>query len=201
MPTEIMVKEVLKAFITLFVIMDPIGVIPVFLGLVKGMPEKIVEKQIRNAVVVTIVVMVAFIFFGLEVLNFFNIDIVSFKIAGGIILLILGIFYVLGLELRSKNEEKNDISIPIGVPLLVGPGTITTVIILVGTVGTVVTLIAGGLAILVTLIILYLSKSIYKILGAHWTNIISRIMGIILAAIAVEFMRQGIVQILRGVII
>ena len=195
MPTEIVGKEVLKAFITLFVIMDPIGVIPIFLGLVKGMPEKVVEKQIKNAILVTIVVMGAFIFLGVGILDFFNIDIVSFKIAGGIILLLLGIFYVLGLELRSKSEEGYDITVPIGVPLLVGPGVITTVIILVGTVGTTVTLIAGALSILVTVIILYSSKYIFKILGAQWTNIISRIMGIILAAIAVDFMRQGIVQI------
>tara|TARA_Y100000310_G_scaffold264852_1_gene275642 strand:+ start:173 stop:778 length:606 start_codon:yes stop_codon:yes gene_type:complete len=201
MPTEIVGKEVLKAFITLFVIMDPIGVIPIFLGLVKGMPEKVVEKQIKNAILVTIVVMGAFIFLGVGILDFFNIDIVSFKIAGGIILLLLGIFYVLGLELRSKSEEGYDITVPIGVPLLVGPGVITTVIILVGTVGTTVTLIAGALSILVTVIILYSSKYIFKILGAQWTNIISRIMGIILAAIAVDFMRQGIVQILRGIII
>ena len=199
MISEIMIKEVIQSFILLFVIMDPIGVLPIFLGLVKGMPKKVIKKQVGNAVFVACILMVIFILFGIKVLEFFQIGVVDIKIAGGIILLILGILYVIGAGIN-YTKDGNDISVPIGTPLLVGPGTITTLIILVGTNGILVTLIAAMLAITVTAIILGSSSGIYKILGKQWTNVISRIMGIILSALAVSFIKDGVVEILRSVV-
>jgi len=88
------------------------------------------------------------------------------------------------------------LSIPIGTPLLTGPGVITTTIILVKENGTFVTVIAAFLALLATWIILLNSARLYKILGEHWSNIISRVMGIVLAAIAVNLITEGVLNII-----
>lgn len=195
-----MIEEVLKSFITLFVIMDPPGILPIFLGMIKGMPANVVRQQIRKAIGVASLLMLAFVFLGIGVLGVFGIDLVSFKIAGGIILLFLGIRYVLGLEVKQKKEDSHDLSVPIGTPLLVGPGVITTIIILVDANGVVITFMAALLTLIVATIILSFATFFYRLLGRHWTNVLSRVMGIVLAAIAVDFIREGILETARGIL-
>ena len=137
-----------------------------------------------------------FLFFGLEILDFFNINLNSFQIAGGIILLILGILSVFGIMNKFTKAHGSDLSVPIGTPLLTGPGVITTTIILVKETGIYTTTAAAILTLAVTWIILSNSARLYRILGEHWTTVISRVMGIILAAIAVEFISKGILNIM-----
>ena len=192
-----MINEVLKSFITIFVVMDSIGNIPFFLEIVKGMPKNVVRKQLNMAITVAAVLMALFLFFGSQVLKLFSIDINSFRIAGGIILLIFGIHYVFGIQQKQRRENGYDISVPIGTPLLVGPGVITTIIILTQINGVIITLLASVLSILSALIILRFSARFYTLLGKHWTNVVSRVMGIMLASIAVEFIRVGITEIFK----
>jgi len=186
-----MIDELLKSFITLFVIMDPFGNLPILISLMKGMKEKERTKNIYRAVLVASILLFIFLFFGVYIFKFFNISINSFIIAGGIILLIVGIQYVLGL--RFLKEKSIDIaSVPLGTPLLTGPGVITSTIILVNEYGMLITAIAAIATLAATLIILRFSSHIYRLIGEHWSNVLSRIMGLILAAIAVEFIRKGI---------
>ena len=192
-----MINEVLKSFITIFVVMDSIGNIPFFLEIVKGMPKNVVRKQLNMAITVAAVLMALFLFFGSQVLKLFSIDINSFRIAGGIILLIFGIHYVFGIHQKQRRENGYDISVPIGTPLLVSPGVITTIIILTQINGVIITLLASVLSILSALIILRFSARFYTLLGKHWTNVVSRVMGIMLASIAVEFIRVGITEIFK----
>ena len=193
-------EGLLEAFITLFVIMDPVGNLPLFISLTKGMPIKEVKKNIDRSVFVAAVLLFVFLFLGLRIFEFFRINLDSFQIAGGIILLIMGILYVFGLSLKYVKHHGNDLSIPIGTPLLTGPGVITTTIILVKESGTLVTVIAAFLTLLLTWLILFNASKLYRILGEHWTDIISRIMGIILAAIAIEFITKGVLNIIRPLI-
>ena len=186
-----MIDELLKSFITLFVIMDPFGNLPILISLMKGMKEKERTKNIYRAVLVASILLFIFLFFGVYIFKFFNISINSFIIAGGIILLVVGIQYVLGL--RFLKEKSIDIaSVPLGTPLLTGPGVITSTIILVNEYGMLITAIAAIATLAATLIILRFSSHIYRLIGEHWSNVLSRIMGLILAAIAVEFIRKGI---------
>ena len=193
-------EGVLEAFITLFVIMDPIGNLPLIINLTKGMPLKEVKKNIDRAIFVAAVLLFVFLFLGLRIFDFFGINLDSFQIAGGIILLIIGIMYVLGSSLKYVKHHGDDLSVPIGTPLLTGPGVITTTVILVKENGTLVTVIAAFLTLLATWLILINSSKLYKILGEHWTNVISRIMGIVLAAIAVKFITNGILNIMETLI-
>jgi multiple antibiotic resistance protein len=180
--------------------MDPIGNLPIIMALTKGMPTKEVRKNIDRAIFVAGVLLFAFLFLGLQIFKIFRINLDSFQIAGGIILLIIGILYVFGLSLKYVKHHGNDLSVPLGTPLLTGPGVITTTIILVRENGTLVTLIAAFLTLLATYVILLNSARLYKILGEHWTNITSRVMGIILAAIAVKFVTEGVLNIVTPLI-
>ena len=191
---------VLEAFITLFVIMNPLGSLPIFIGLTKGMPSIEIKKQVNNSVAVAGVLLFVFLFLGFLVFCFFGIDVNSFQIAGGIVLLILGILFVLGESHRHVKHQGNDLSVPIGTPLLTGPGVITTTIIIVKENGTFIAVIAALLTLLATWLILVNSSRLYKALGMHWTNVISRVMGIILAAVAVKFITEGVLNVIAPLI-
>ena len=188
-------KDIIEAFIVLFVVMDPIGNLPLFMSLTKGMPIKEIKKNANKSVFVAGVLLFVFLFLGIKIFNFFGINLNSFQIAGGIILLAMGILYAFGTSLKFVKSHGADLSVPVGTPLLTGPGVITTTIILVKESGTFVTVIAALLTLLATWLILLNSTRLYRILGQQWTNIISRVMGIVLAAIAVEFMAEGILNI------
>lgn len=188
-------EEIIEAFITMFVIMDPIGNLPIVISLTKGMPSAEVRKSIDRAVFVAGILLFLFLFLGLRIFAFFRINLDSFQVAGGLILLIIGILYVFGASLKYVKHHGNDLSVPIGTPLLTGPGVIMTTIILVREFGTRVAVIASFLTLLSTYLILINSSKLYRLLGEHWTNAISRIMGIILAAIAVKFIAEGVLNI------
>ncbi len=193
-------QDILQAFITLFVIMDPIGNLPIFTSMTKGMPLKDIRNNVHRSVVVAGVLLFVFLFLGIRLFEFFSININSFQIAGGIVLLIIAIIYVLGMSSHMIKSSGNDLSIPIGTPLLTGPGVITTTIILVKESGVAITFIAASLTLLATWIVLANSARLFRILGEHWTNVISRVMGLILAAIAVEFIVQGVLNIVHPLI-
>ena len=190
-------EQIIETFIALFVVMDPIGNLPIVINLTKGMPAKEVRKNIDRSVFVAGVLLYAFLFLGLRIFGLFRINLDSFQIAGGIILLIIGILYVFGTSMKYVRHHSNDLSVPIGTPLLTGPGVIATTMILVKENGTVVTVTAAFLTLLATYVILINAAKLYKILGEHWTNVISRVMGIILAAIAVKFITEGVLNIVR----
>ena len=166
-------EGLLKAFITLFVVIDPIGNLPLFASLTKGMPIIEIKKNVHRAVFVAAIILFIFLFLGTQIFDFFSINIDSFRIAGGIILLIFGIMFVMGMSDKIAKNHDRDLSVPIGVPLLAGPGGITTIVILVAENGVNVTVIAAALTLLATWLILINSARLYKILGNHWTNIIS----------------------------
>ena len=188
-------EGIIEAFTILFVIMDPIGSVPIFIGLTKGMPKIEIKKNADNSVFVAGILLFIFLFLGLQIFDFFGINIDSFQIAGGIILLIIGIFYVLGISLKYTKLHSADLSVPVGMPLLTGPGVITTTIILVKEKGSLVTVIAAFMTLFLTWIILTNSSKLYKVLGEHWTNVLSRVMAIISAAIGVEFITKGVLNI------
>ena len=187
-----MLAEFLKAFMAIFVIMDALGNIPIFNGLNKSFSEQQKKKNITLAVIIAGIVLVIFLFLGNQLLNFFGIRISSFKIAGGIVLLILGIEVTLGIKFKKDKTETKDLAVvPMGTPLLTGPGVITTVLILVGSYGYWITLAAGIANLAVAFILLRLSEPFLKVFGKQGAEVFSRIMGLIIVAIAVEFVRQG----------
>lgn len=191
-------QEIVKAFVTLFVIVNPIGNLTVFIGLSRGMDAKKRVQIVNQILFVASILLFAFLFFGMYIFDFFNIGLDTFQIGGGVILLIIAITYL--LDIHTGIHKHKDISaVPMGTPLLIGPGTITSTLILVNEYGVLITFIAAVLALLAVWLVLRFSGRIYNLIGAHWSMVTSRIMGLILAAIAVEFIKSGIISVVRSI--
>ncbi len=186
------VEEFVQAFIALFVIMDPFGSLPIFWQFTKKLPDEKRMHMAKRTLLTAAIVQVIFLFFGLRILSLFSITLDSFKVAGGIVLLILGIRLVISyhpLEARIRNY--NDTIVPIAVPLLVGPGVITTTILLTGMYGYAFTLLVALAVLLVTLLAFYYVRQFMAFFGQQGSDVISRIIGIFIIAIAVTFIKEG----------
>ena len=187
---------ILRAAIALFIIIDPIGLIPVFMAVTHDATSGERRSIITQAILVAFCLSLIFAFAGTGVLSLFDITISDFKIAGGILLLVIA--------LRIINEAHYGVNaggrpgvVPLAVPLLTGPGAITTIIVLIGTGGLWATVSALVLVFLVTYIVFRYVDYLYLILGKTGSDVFAKIMGILLAAIAIQFVREGIQDICR----
>ncbi len=179
-------QALLHSFVTLLVIMDPFCGLPVFITLTKDYSEDRAKQSAHRATRVSLVLLTIFIFVGDKILNFFGISIFSFQVGGGLILLLLGLLYVLDISIGEDKNYSKDIVIPMATPLIAGPGAITAIIILVAQYG----ILAPMLAMLLNLVIfwaaMYYARYIKKIIGEQGLEIMSRIMGLLLVALAIE---------------
>lgn len=188
-----------KAFIMLFVIMDPSGNIPVFIALTKGMSERGRKKELNYAVLVATILLLLFAFLGKIILYVLGITTDSFMIAGGILLLFFSFDLLRGEHkyVASGESGAGVGAVPLGTPLLAGPGAITAVMVIIQShekfiMGAFVVLFAIFSAIIATRLVLGQSERIYQILGKVGSEVLSRVMGIIVAAIAIQFIAGGI---------
>lgn len=187
-----MIEEFLKAFFSIFVIMNVVGNVPIFLSLSERMKKHERDIGINKAILIASLLLLIFLFAGSGILNFFGISIHSFRVAGGIIILIVAIEMVLGLEIKDRRSTKYEFAVvPLATPLITGPGVIATIILLTQSVGIFITFIASMSNLFLSWILLRFSEHIYKILGRQGADILSRVMGLILAAIAIEFIKNG----------
>ena len=187
----------LKSFVALFIIIDPFLSLAVFIGMTKGMEARETAKQAFIAVLVALGLLLVFLFSGLLVLNMLGITLSSFKVAGGIILLILGIQALLGIEFAKKDKEHKVAIVVIGTPLLTGPGAMTTVIILSQRYGYWPVVAAAITVLLLTWVMLVFSQKIVKFFGEKFIEVLSRVLGLVLAALATEFIKDGIIEMIK----
>ncbi|RMF10374.1 MAG: MarC family protein [Candidatus Neomarinimicrobiota bacterium] len=181
----------LQAFVTLLVIMDPFGGLPVFMTLTRDYDDQRTRKSAHRAVFVSLVLMIVFLFIGQPLLHFFGISLFSFQVGGGLILLVIGVAYVLDITWGKDRDYSKDIIIPMATPLIAGPGAITALILLVNQYGYWIPLL-GVLAVLFLFwLFLYNAKYIKRVIGYQGLEILSRIMGLILVALAIEMIRSA----------
>jgi multiple antibiotic resistance protein len=187
--------SLVKVFVMLFVIMDPSGNIPIFMALTKGMSERGRKKELNYAVLVATILLLLFAFLGKIILDVLGITTNSFMIAGGILLLFFSFDLLRGEHkyVASGESGAGVGAVPLGTPLLAGPGAITAVMVLIQKEGVLFVLFAIFSAIIATRLVLGQSERIYQILGEVGSEVLSRVMGIIVAAIAIEFIAGGIV--------
>src|SRR3989344_4082022 len=180
--------DLLRAFFGIFIVMDSLGNLPIFYSFVKGWTPSKRTQMIQQTIYVAGSVLFLFLFFGKEVLSFFMLDFKSFQIAGGIIVLIVGIKQVIGLKLLEERAKtyKNAV-VPLATPLMVGPATITTIMIFVHQYGLLTTFLASILNLYVAYLFLSKAEKLHTILGRQGSDALSKIMGLILTAIAVGF--------------
>ena len=182
-----------RAIIALFVIVDPFGNIPIFVGLTENMQAKQKSKVYNTATLVGIILLLVFAVTGQEIFTLFGLSIYSFEIAGGILLLIISIRILVTGSMHENVESPESIgAVPIAMPLLVGPGAITTTIFNLQTFGIITTVISVLVVLTVTWVILRFIDKIYGVLGKTGSLVIARVMALLIAAIAIQYILTGV---------
>lgn len=185
-----------KAVVALFIVIDPLGLLPVFMVMTCNMQPKSRFRIFSKSAAVAFMLMLIIVFAGTKVLELFNITLVDFKIAGGILLLIIALKIINEAHYGVSGNGKPGV-VPIAVPLIVGPGAITTTIVLIGSYGICLTLLALIITFLLMFIIFLFIEPLFKILGKTGSDVIAKLMGMLLAAIAIQFMREGLEVIVK----
>jgi len=190
---ENFINEVLKVSLALFIIVDPIGNVPIFISLTEGMSLEQRRKAFRTATIVSLILLLVFALLGQQILEVFRISPQSFMVAGGVLLVVIAIKILVfgGWEERKVLPESIG-AVPIATPLLVGPGAITTTIVMLQTFGLPATLVSALIIFFTIWLVLRFIERIHKILGTTGSAVIARIMAIFIAAIAVGFVIDGI---------
>ncbi|MEM2875313.1 MAG: MarC family protein [Candidatus Hadarchaeales archaeon] len=185
-----MLDEFLRTFLSLFVIMGPFASTPVFIS-VAGRSRQGKIAVATRAVLIAAAVLFVFLFVGHYILMAFMIDFNSLRVGGGIILAILGVELALGFSFRGRRKYTPAVVL-IGTPLLTGPGVIVTTMIFVNEYGHLVTALGAVAALLLSWLILLISAGIIRMIGESGVEILSTVTGIMLVAVAVNFIVTGL---------
>lgn len=187
------------AFIPIFVAVDPIGILPVFVSLTYGLGHRQKRRIIFLSLLTALGLAMGFIFLGKATFHILGITIGDFMIAGGAILFCISIMdlFIPGKQHRLPPHELG--AVPIGTPLVVGPAVLTTSLIMMDTHGLGVTAAAVFINILLVGIVFWFSDNLLKILGQAGARVLSKIVSLLLAAIAVMMIRKGVIYILTMV--
>jgi multiple antibiotic resistance protein len=186
--------DTLKSTIALFVVIDPIGTVPLFIVLTEKMGREERKAVSKTAIITSGILLVVFAVAGTQILTIFGITIFSFMIAGGILLFIVAIellthgIWRFGGSLTAGESGV----VPLAFPLLAGPGAITSVIISFQTAGLIVTIVSIAIVIGITYGILQSINPIYRLLGRRGAMIITRVFAVFIAAIAIQYIIEGV---------
>ena len=192
-----MFKNILLAFIPLFVAVDAFGVLPLFVGLTNGLEQKEKNRILIQSFWTASAVAVIFILIGRLIFNFLGITVADFMIAGGAILFCISITDILNPAKTRRIPSESLGSVPLGIPLIVGPAVLTTSLVLVPRYGLLATIIAVLINILIAAAVFRQSHYLIKVLGDAGSKALSKVMSLLLAAIAVMLMRHGIQEFLK----
>jgi len=188
-----------KAILALFIIVDPFGNIPIFMSLTEKMPKEQKRKVFNTATLVGFILLLAFAFAGQEIFSIFGVSIFSFEVAGGILLLIIAIRILISGSLMEMNESPESIgAVPIAMPLLVGPGAITATIFNLQAYGVAVTALSVFAVLILTWAILRYVDKVYIFLGKTGALVIARVMALLIAAIAIQYVLFGVTHFLEN---
>ena len=189
-------NEIIKTSIMLFIVIDAIGGIPIFISLVPDMSEDEVKKVVNLAIIVSFFILLFFGVIGRWILYLFNINLEEFKIAGGFLLLIIALDEIFNILPERKYPKEELGIVPIGCPLLAGPGAITVILVILYRFNFPKNyIIMSASVVIVTLvnwIILSRLINIKRIFGRKGILLLTKLMGIILAGISINFLVSGI---------
>lgn len=197
--------EIIKIMLALVVLVNPFSALPMFLQMTRNIPDTERKKIASTASITILMTVVFFTFFGKILLQFLGISIGSFRVAGGILVFLIAINMMNG-DGNPVKPDKSDVSeenighasaiVPFAIPMIIGPGGISTVVIYasvaVGYKQLGYIIIAGSLIAIFNYLILIASTKVSRFLGESGLNILSRVMGLLLAAVAVEIAVAGI---------
>ncbi len=192
---SISISILIKTFVAVFVLVDALGNVPIFLILTKGMEPEQTHSVVDRASIVATAVLLGFAFAGQWVLNYMDISMGSLRVAGGLLLLIIALRMLEGeLDTPVVDQERDVAITPLALPLMAGPGTLTTVMLLMSESPSLHLSVVVGIvaAMLVSWIILRQAVRINDWIGPQGAIIIVKLLGFLLAALAVEIGSAGI---------
>ena len=195
-------------FIGFLAMLNPLGILPIFIGMVEDLDDKTARRMARRASIAAVLIIASFCVFGHLIFRIFGITIPAFQIAGGIIVFFIGYHMLNGEESQirfqkemSPEELKQAVSniavTPLGMPLLAGPGTIATAMNFVGSnkslTNVIVVIILFAIICFLTYLLFLSAKKIAAVMGTGLIKIITRVMGLILTVIAIQMLIMGII--------
>ncbi|MBS1492774.1 MAG: MarC family protein [Bacteroidetes bacterium] len=187
----------LLSFIPMFVAFDALGIIPMYLGLTDKINTEEKKKLTLQASLAALIICLAFLFIGNAIFNFLGITVNDFRIAGGLILLIISINDLLFYSSRVRDIKPSDVGIvPLGVPLIAGPGVLTTIMISNNSYGFYYTITSLIVNILITFMALYYADTTTRVLGQAGSKAFAKVASLFLAAIAIMMIRVGLMEII-----
>lgn len=191
-------EKFLLCFIPLFVAIDSVGVLPLFINLTGGLKIEEKKKLITEATAAALLISILFIFAGRVVFTFLGITENDFRIAGGLILLLISISDVAFSGLRLRSHQGSEVGVvPIGIPLIIGPGALTTILLLVDQFGIWHTIFALVVNLGIVWISFRKSDLILKVMGDPGSRAFAKVMALFLAAIAIMMIRVGLTGIIQ----
>ena len=206
------IDYLVSALVTLLVVVDPVGLAPTFLAVTHGLPAKARKQIALRACVIAGAILIGTALVGDWLLRQLGIGVPAFRIAGGLLLFLVASEMVLGVRIdrQSKQAEealeehvRNIAAFPLAIPLMAGPGAITATVLLAGRAGgdpLRVGLLIGIIAIIaaVCLLVFLAAGRIERLLGATGNTVLSRLLGVLLAALAVQFVIDGVKAVIAG---
>jgi len=185
-----------STLVTLFVILDPPGLLPVFLGLTRRMTRKERNASALHASLVGGGVILLFALFGRQILDYLHVSMPALQVAGGLLLLLVALELLQGKASETTEQGTNIAIVPLGIPLLAGPGSIVAIMLAVDDARNPALLVVVGLALAAAMLLVYLflrfAGAIHRVLGNGGTTLASRVAGLLLAGIAVQMAADGV---------
>lgn len=205
-----MTEHLIKTFIIFFVVIEPVSLVPMFGAMTRGGEPGYRRRMAWKSVAISAGIFIVFALLGDWMLRLLGISVSAFKIAGGMLLFLLAVDMVLAREsglrsttVREQEEAKyrEDISVfPMAFPLITGPGTLATLLLLTAEttdwIGFSLVLGMGLLALAVTLVLLLLTQPLMRVMGVTAGSVISRLLGVVLSALAVQYVVDGFTEVL-----
>ena len=192
-------KSFWLCFVPLFVAVDAIGVLPMFLGLTEDLEKPVVRRVLRQSVLTASIVGLSFLAIGKGVLSLLGITVADFMVAGGVLLFVISISDILSAaKVRRRVDPDSLGAVPLGVPLITGPAVLTTSVLLLNEYGFLPTAAMLVLNILIAGLFFESAEAINGFLGQAGTKTTSKIASLLLAAIAVMIVRKGIELLIHG---
>jgi multiple antibiotic resistance protein len=197
-----MLEFYITAFVTLFLVIDPLGLLPMFVSVTQGHGENRNKIALR-ACIISVGILFVFGIFGEGLLNFIGIGMPAFRISGGLLLFLTAVEMLFSKrgprrEEQSEAADHDDPSVfPLATPLIAGPGSMATMILLSGEMdggvtGALVVMAAMLSVVFITFLLFLTGSTLERLLGASGINVISRLMGMLLAALSVQFVVDGL---------
>lgn len=187
-------RTFLETFLPLFVAIDPFGMVPVFLGVTDGMSEARRRRVTFEAVTAASIICLSFMFLGESLFRFLGIRDFDFRIAGGVLLLVLAVYDLLTPGRAAVHEPETVGIVPLAMPLIAGPATLTTTLVLVGRHGYGATALGLSVNFLLLLAALCGAGRVARVVGVNTLRAASKLVMVLLAAIAVNLIRVGIAE-------